>query len=80
MSTMDPEYLQAAKVQDGFDAPLPPVSVLLELASLVCMLTYAVAKSYFVSLFSSAEQRFIAYPRAGTATMLRAFADRIKKE
>lgn len=80
MSTMDREYLQAAKGQGGFDAPLPPLSVLLELASLVCVLTFAVAKSYFASLYSSAAQRYIAYPRAGTATMLRAFADRIKKE
>lgn len=80
MSTMDREFLQAAREQGGIDAPLPPVSVLLELASLVCVLTVEVAKSYFASLLSSATERYIAYPRAGTATMLRAFADRIKKE
>jgi hypothetical protein len=54
--------------------------VLIQLAGLVWVLAVEVAKSYLASLFKNTSERLFAYPRAGTATAPRAYADRNKKE
>ncbi len=79
MSSMDHQYFGASR-DSSFDAPLPPVSVLIQLAGLVWVLAVEVAKSYLASLFNNTSERLSAYPRAGTATAPRAYADRNKKE
>jgi hypothetical protein len=80
MSSMDHQYFGASRESNSFDAPPPPVSVLIQLAGLVWVLAVEVAKSYLASLFNNTSERLSAYPRAGTATMLRANVDRNKKE
>jgi hypothetical protein len=80
VSSMDHQYFGASRENGSFDAPLPPVSVLIQLAGLVWVLAVEVAKSYLASLFKNTSERLFAYPRAGTATAPRAYADRNKKE
>jgi hypothetical protein len=79
MSSMDHQYFGASRDSNSFDAPLPPVSVLIQLAGLVWVLAVEVAKSYLANLFNNTSER-LAYPRAGTVTAPRAYADRNKKE
>jgi hypothetical protein len=64
MSSMDRQFVPGISASGREGVPLPPVSVLLQLASLVLVLAVEVGKGYLAACITNTKEHFVANPRA----------------